>query len=99
MILSARPRVLVIDSDERYQQRLTQYLSPRYQVLHASTLSDGFAMLRAYEPAVVLMEMDHVNGDALAWIRQVRADTRNHRLVIACVTKSLVSRLAPMISS
>ena len=86
MIMSARPHVLVIDPDVTHQQIVSQYLSPRYHIIVTATLGEALALLKVYKPIVVLMELDQVKGDSLAWISHVRSDPSNQKLVIACVT-------------
>jgi DNA-binding response OmpR family regulator len=79
-------KVLLIDSDQSFQQQVTWCLASRFQVFVAKTLSEGFNLIRQYQPQVVLMEVSQPDGDGLVWIQQFRSLSWTHTIVVACVT-------------
>jgi len=86
---STKPRltVLVSDPDINQQHILNDCLQSRYSVITAQTLAMTKQLLTQYHPSILLLELDQTDGDGMALIKQIIADTSLRNTIIACVTK------------
>lgn len=85
--MTAAPRVLVID-DSELNIEIATYLLTRAGMQVASALdgSNVLALVAAFAPNIVLMDIQLPGLDGLAVTRQLRADPATRALVIVAFT-------------
>jgi len=79
--------VLVADPDPVQQQRIVECLRPRYRVVTARNLAETVEMIALYHPQILLLEVDHPDGDGVRLIKQIRDERAARAMIVACVTK------------
>jgi DNA-binding response OmpR family regulator len=81
-------KILVVEDNKDLALGLRVNLEERrYQVQVSTTVSDGFARLRAYRPDLMILDLGLPDGDGLGLIRRLRGDGDN-TLILVLTAKS-----------
>ena len=75
--------ILLIDDDERFLNRFTKYLSPRYKVTAVKGWREGKELFYSRTPDVVLLDYKLGDGyDGLDVLREIRNNGYSYLVVI-----------------
>ncbi|MDR3683800.1 MAG: response regulator [Geothrix sp.] len=78
------PLILVIEDEESLRRFLVPTLTgQRYQVLSASTASEGLAMARSHNPDLVLLDLGLPDRDGMAVLEEFRSWSRKPVVILS----------------
>jgi signal transduction histidine kinase len=89
----SRKRVLVIDDDDTFRYILRQIIGnePRYEVLEASSASDGLRQARDERPDVIVLDLLMPNVDGFTVLQELSADQRTSIIPVVVSTSLAVN--------
>jgi two-component system KDP operon response regulator KdpE len=80
----SQPLILIIEDEEPLRRFLVPTLTgQRYQVLSASTASEGLAMARSHNPDLVLLDLGLPDRDGMTVLRELRAWSRKPVVILS----------------
>ena len=88
----ARLSVLVVDPTLSQRAVTVALLISAFDVQEAHGLTQATAHLLYHPSAILLLELDVPDGDALEWLRHLRCEPRHQHIAIACLTQRATAR-------
>lgn len=81
-------QLLILEPDEATRELLTDNLrADQYRVTEAETIQQAQTLIANDPPALLIMELDLPDGNALDLIREIRGGTQTPDLGILCLTR------------
>ncbi len=87
MTRNSLPLVVVADPDPAYQHQITSLLQPGFRCITTSTLAETYQVIRRERPVLLALELNQPDGDGIAFIERLQADSTLKHVLIACVTQ------------
>ena len=79
-----QPLILIIEDEESLRRFLIPTLNgQRYQVLSASSASEGLAMARSHNPDLVLLDLGLPDMDGMAVLKELRSWSRKPVVILS----------------
>jgi len=83
---SARPRILIIDDNRDHLEILRSTLSPKYEVVTATSGLEGYSWACSHQPGAILLDIMMPVVDGYATLRKLRANPVTQMIPIVLVT-------------
>ena len=82
-----RPLVVVADPDPYSQQIIIALLQREFRCIATNSLRETYQVILREQPAVLVLEPHQPDGDGVALIQHLQADSILRRILVACVTQ------------
>ena len=89
---SARPKILIIDDNRDHLEILRTTLSPKYEVVTATSGLEGYAWACSHQPGAILLDIMMPVADGYVIMHKLRANPVTQTIPIVLVT-ALESRV------
>lgn len=66
------PKIIIIDSDRRTVRLIRNILNNKYEILSSASFSEGYSLISAGEPNVILIDPQFPKKEGIALIKSVR---------------------------
>lgn len=83
----ARPLVVVADPDPHSQQLIVSLLQQEFRCVATNSLRETYQAILREQPAVLILEPHQPDGDGVALIQHLQADSVLRKILVACVTQ------------
>jgi DNA-binding response OmpR family regulator len=82
-----RPLVVVADPDPYSQQIIISLLQREFRCIATNSLRETYQVILREQPAVLILEPHQPDGDGVALIQHLQADSTLRKILVACVTQ------------